>query len=135
MVTIGGEIKGLKELAKNADKLKKTFETNAIRSATQAAAKPVVRRAKAQVPVDEGDLKKGIKSKRRKAKKGVAISDVGFDRQTAWHGRFVELGTSQQQAQPFLRPALEEAEKTGEINRAFTEKLNIAIAKALARVR
>ena len=56
---------------------------------------------------------------------------MGFRPDQAFYGGFVELGTSRQQAQPYLRPALDESE--GEIKGAFIGALNKTISKALAR--
>ena len=132
MVEVGSEIKGLKELAKNSDKLKKSFASSTLRTALRNGAKPVLRRAKAKVAVDEGDLKKALAINAKVDRKGEGYADVGFRKEQAFHGGFVELGTSTQQAQPYLRPSLEEAE--GEITDAFIGALNATIAKALGRL-
>lgn len=57
------------------------------------------------VPVDEGDLKDSITS-------GVAIEDgrpIGFVVANIDYAAFVEFGTGDTPAQPFLRPALGKA--------------------------
>ena len=129
MVEVGSDIKGLKELAKNSDKLKKSFASTTLRTALRNAAQPVRRRARAQVAVDEGDLRKGIAINAKVSRGGDGYADVGF---SSFYGGFVELGTSRQQAQPFLRPALAESE--GEITDAFIGAMNATIAKALGRL-
>ena len=132
MVEVGSDIKGLKELAKNSGKLKKSFASTTLRTALRNAAQPVRRRARAKVPIDEGDLKKAIAINAKVDRKGEGFADVGFRKDQAFYGGFVELGTSTQQAQPYLRPALEEAE--GEITDAFIGALNATIAKALGKL-
>ena len=57
---------------------------------------------------------------------------MGFRPDQAFYGGFVELGTSRQQAQPYLRPALDESE--GEIKGAFIGALNKTISKALGKL-
>ena len=84
--------------------------------------------------MDSGDLRKAIKSKGQgDAVRVLAMRDVGYEKEQ-FHGRFLELGTSQQAARPFLRPALEEAEQSGEIIDGFVTALNKTIARALGRL-
>ena len=132
MVEIASDIKGLKDLAKNSDKLKKSFASSTLRTALRNAAAPVRRKARANVPVDEGDLKRAIAINAKVDKKGEGYADVGFRKEMAFYGGFVELGTSRQQAQPYLRPALDESE--GEIKEAFIAAMNKTIGKALGRL-
>ena len=123
MVQINGRIEGLRELDKNAAKLKKSFASSTLRTALRNAGKPVRTRAKDGVPVDSGDLRKAIKSKAKVTRAGegnveigVAVNDV-FSGKDGFYGRFIEVGTSQQQARPYLRPALADADQAGEDNR------------------
>ena len=129
MVEVGSDIKGLKDLAKNADNLKKSFAGTTLRTALRNGAKPVRDKAKASVPVDEGKLKRSIGIRAKVSRGGDGYADVGF---SEFYGGFIELGTSRQQAQPFLRPALEGSE--GEITAAFVAAMNATIAKALGRL-
>ena len=67
---------------------------------------------------------------------GVGIARVGARRGggfRGYHVHLVELGTSQQPARPFLRPALDDAESQGEVRDAFIMALNSTIEKRLAR--
>ena len=100
---VNTEITGLKELRKNVDGLKKSFARTTLRTALRNAAKPVVKEAKALVPVDSGDLKRSIRSTAKVSKAGDGYADVGFDRKQ-FHGQFVELGTSQQASPPLPAP-------------------------------
>ena len=72
MVEVGSDIKGLKDLAKNSGKLKKSFAGTTLRTALRNAAKPVLRVAKAKVPVDEGDLKRSLAINAKVDRKGKA---------------------------------------------------------------
>ena len=132
MVEINAQLTGLKELAKNKKALKKSFSQSTLRTALRNAAKSVVREAKALVAVDSGDLKRSIRSKATVTKAGDAYADVGFDRKE-FHGLFVELGTSQRAARPFLRPALDKGYRSGTIQAAFTDALNSTIEKKLGK--
>ena len=131
---INGRVEGLKELARNSNKLKASFAQSTLRTALRNAAKPVRVNAKQGVAVDQGDLRRDIKSKAKVTRDGSGYADVGFLKRS-FHGRFVELGTSQQPARPFLRPALEKAEQSGEIQEAFVATLNKTIARTLGRLR
>ena len=134
MVEINSDIQGLKELSKNVEKLSKSFARTTLRTALRNAASPVRKEARALVPVGTGDLKGAIRAKVTVTKAGDGYADVGFDRDE-FHGLFVELGTSQQRARPFLRPALEEGYRSGKIQAAFTDALNNTIRKQLGKLR
>ena len=133
MVQINGEVTGLRELAANSSKLKKSFAGSTLRTALRNGAKPVRTRARNIVDVDSGDLKKAIKSKAKVTRSGFGYADVGYEREQ-FHGRFLELGTSQQAARPFLRPALKKASESGEIIDGFVTALNKTIARTLGRL-
>ena len=135
--TVGFEIEGLKELAKNADKLRRSFTTSTLRTALRGAAKPVLRRAKATVPVDSGRLKRSLGTRAKVERGGFGFADVEARRggkYQGYHAHLVELGTSQQSAQPFLRPAIDAAGRAGEVDAAFVEAINKTIERQLARI-
>ncbi len=134
MVAINSEITGLRELVKNSDKLKKSFAGSALRTALRNAGNPVLKEAKARVPVDEGDLKKSLKSHATVKKSGFGYVDIGPEKGEVFYGHIVELGSSQQSARPFLRPALDQADKDGSIQSEFIEALNKTIAKQLGKL-
>ena len=62
MVQVKTEITGLRELAQNSAKLRKGFEGNILRTGLRGGARPVIKKARADAPRDEGDLAKGIRS-------------------------------------------------------------------------
>lgn len=71
----------------------------------------IVRDVAAQeAPVRTGELKGGIRVKRSKRRKGIAATVVS----TAPHSPFVEFGTSRQEAEPFLIPAIEKQRGSAE---------------------
>ena len=133
MVEINSDIQGLKELAKNVDKLSKSFHRTTLRTALRNAAKPVRSLARDKVDVDSGDLRKGIRTEAKVNRDGEGYANVGFDR-AQFHGLFVELGTSQRSARPFLRPALDEADSKGLVGGAFVESINATIKKQLGKL-
>lgn len=132
MVEVGGEIKGLDKLAKNADKLSKSFGRTTLRTALRNAAKPVRQKARAIVPRDSGNLRRAIAVNAKVDRDGEGYADVGYRRDKAFYGGFVELGTSQQPARPYLRPALDES--GGEIEGAFVAALNKTIENVLGKL-
>jgi HK97 gp10 family phage protein len=111
-VKITTDVVGLKELLAALEDLGSEVagnKVNLVRTALMAAALPVLKTAKALVPVDTGRLQKAIKRQRHKNPKylnevvGVGV-DPGRKRDDltgAWYGYIVEFRES------FLRPALE----------------------------
>ena len=134
MVEINSKIEGLEQLGKNIDKLSKSFARTTLRTALRNAAKPVRDLARDKVDVDSGpDLRRGIATEAKVNRDGEGYANVGFNR-TTFYGGFVELGTSQQSARPFLRPALDEADSKGLIGDAFILAINATIAKQIKKL-
>lgn len=78
--------------------------------ALKNAAEPVLRDAKANMPVRTGKLKKGLKITNVKKKQGVKYILVGVDRgdnSEIFYGKFIEFGTFKMSARSFLQPAYE----------------------------
>ena len=114
-------VRGLRELQAAMHALPKKLDRRILNSALMAGARPMVRDAKAKVPVDTGALKSGIRAKPvkptehtatihvgiGKARQSRAEKAAGAKRYTPWYGRLVEFGTSKMSARPFLRPAFE----------------------------
>lgn len=74
----GVEIKGDKGLMRMLKELPKSVESKINRRAVNLATTPILQEAKAECPVDEGDLRKSI-IKKVTSKKGVADGIVGSD--------------------------------------------------------
>ena len=136
MPEVSFEIKGLKELAKNREKLSRSLEKSMIRTALRNAAKSVVKRAEDKIRANDlvqtGDLANNIGSKAKVTRRGVGFVKVA-PYADQFYGLFHELGTSKVPAKPFLRPALAEASNSGEIRDAFFGSLNKSIARALRK--
>lgn len=82
-------VKGLSELQKFLDQLPAKLEANVMRSALRAGAKVIQAEAKANVPVQSGELRKSIKVGTR-LRKGKATASI---RTKLFYARFVEFGT------------------------------------------
>ena len=133
MVNINADIVGLKELAANRKALSKSFGRVTLRTALRNATKPVVKRAKELVAVAEGALKMAIASVSKVSRVGEGFARIGYNKEKVAHGGAIELGTSQQPAQPYLRPAIADTE--AEILEAFVTALNKTIERRLGRAR
>lgn len=108
------EIKGLEELIKKLTSIPNKLEKKVIRSAVRQGANVIKSKAQEYVPVDKGELKKSIKVSGARSKPGVIafrIRPVGSKKKgiSVFYGRFQEFGTSKMAAQPFMRPAYDEA--------------------------
>jgi len=132
MPEVDASITGFKELSRRKDQLAKSFARNTLKTALGNAAKPVAATAKDLVAVDEGELRDAIGSRASVHRDGEAFALIGFDNKKAPHGGFVELGTSDMQAQPYLRPALEQSRRP--ILDAFIVSINKTIAKVLKKL-
>lgn len=107
-MSIGIEIK-----LEGFDAVQKALKDLAPREANQVLKRTVTKiaagmrdEARRRVPVDEGTLKKAIRSKRERGTKtsaeaGLRIHPKGF----YWH--LIEFGTIKAPAQPFLVPSIE----------------------------
>ena len=126
--TVTIKVDGLADLRKQMLRLKEDVATKIAGRATNAAAQIVKKQAKTNIQispsVDEGDLLKAVivkkipKSKtpltsehivtvRGRGRRG-AKARGGKAQATAPHAHFVEFGTVNMPAEPFLRPALEQ---------------------------
>ena len=132
MTRVTTKIEGLDELSEQVDQLKASFGRTTLRTALRNAVKPVLKLAKAKVPVASGRLKRSLASRASVTKSGFGVGDVfarrggGYE---GYHAHLIELGTSTQRARPFLRPAQIEADRSGAIVNAFIDSLNKTIAK------
>lgn len=90
--------------------LPKNIQKNVMTGAIRASANVVRDEARRLVPKDTRNLEKSIVSIQRKALNGEIIFSVTpskGDRYDGWYAHFIEFGTINQAAQPFLRPAFE----------------------------
>jgi len=102
-------VEGLKELNKALKAFPERVERRILRSAVNAGALVVVKTAKQNVPVDKGDLKKGVIKRSTKGAKTQGSVKVSVGPSTeVFYGMFLEFGTSKIPATPWLRPAVDD---------------------------
>ncbi len=135
-------VEGLSDIGRRLQELSRDVATRAARSAVNAGAQTVKRRAQQNVPVATGNLKKNIIVRRqRPSEHGLTEQYIVTVRQgkvtkkqaergleDAFYGRFVEFGTVKMAARPFLRPAFDGGKE--EAVTAMREQLAARIAKA-----
>lgn len=136
-------IEGTDEMAKILEKIAPNHARNLMRSTVHGVASEITKRAKKLVPTDTGNLKKSLKTKRRRGKPSKPVSDVIAEtRQRAkndgFYWRFVEYGTRNgRKEQPFMRPARDEvfSQLDQIIAKQFTKKLASAVKRAQKRAK
>lgn len=145
------QIRGLDEVLRRMRGLAPELKRRAARSAATKAMRIVRDAARAMAaafddPQTASNIAKNIvtryDSKASKREGGVVVK-VGVQGGARWrksdppesvtHWRYVELGTEDTAAQPFLRPALEN--NVSEVTDKFVAELDPAIDKALAKLR
>lgn len=134
-------IEGMAALEKALQGLKEQASGRVLRSATMAAAMPIVRAARANIPkgrkghktykgryVAPGFSSRSIKRKSRlsRDKSRVEVS-IGVKREAYYAVAFVELGTRKMRKQPWLRPAMEGSQN--ESLAVLKEKLRTGIER------
>ena len=125
-----------KQLLKALKKLPINIQKNVMVGSTRAGAKVVSDEAKRLVPVKYGRLRKSIGIIKRKTKKGIntfSISPRKGGKNSAFYGRFIELGTSKMTAKPFLRPALDNS--VDEVLLASKQYIEQRLPKEVAKAR
>lgn len=131
-MTIDVEVKilGGKELHKALSQLPIAVEKRIAQKGLRAGAKVIIKDAKSRVPVDEGVLKKEIKTKAGPKSRGNVIIQI-FTSTKAWYSHLIEFGTSNMRARPFLRPAVDN--NHAEILKAMGDKMGKEIIKEAAK--
>lgn len=130
-IKVEHKITGLEDLFSNLDKLNRSARNQVIRQALEESAKPVLNEARRRVPVDTGKLRDSlvIDEPVLSFKGSGSIRILASHNLGGFHAHLVELGTSRQSAQPFLRPALRNTRK--QQRAAFVEAVNDGIRKAI----
>jgi len=110
MSDITFDVKGLKALDIELDKLDRKSRGKIVNKAIRAGAKIILEEAKERAPEDEGTLKKslGIAAKKTKGsdKQVLILARKGKNQKyDAFYSHMVEFGTSHSAAKPFLGPA------------------------------
>lgn len=98
------DIVGVDELIGKLNKMNQMMSVRVEEQVTKSGGK-IRKSGKARVAVLSGDLKKSIRMKRSKDRLSATIGPQG---KGAWKAHFIEWGTVDQPAQPFMTPAWEE---------------------------
>ncbi len=124
------KILGGEALDKALSQLPRTVERRIVQKGLKAAAKVIVKDAKTRVAVDEGLLKKEIRTKAGPKSRGSVVILI-FTSIKAWYAHMIEFGTSKMSAKPFLRPAMDE--NHSEILKAMGDKIGEEIIKEASK--
>jgi HK97 gp10 family phage protein len=103
-VQIKVDIKGMGELVGKLNKMNQMAAVRVSEQVVKSAGK-IRKSGKARVAVLSGDLKKSIKAKYSKDKLSATIGPQG---KGAWKAHFIEWGTVEHSAKPYMTPAYEE---------------------------
>lgn len=120
---MASELIGVADLVKKLRELGKMDDGKVTRSAVRAGAKTVVKRAKELIPegidahrtykgrlVAPGFARRAIRAITKLSRdKQAATASIGVRKEAYYAVQFVERGTVKQAAQPWLRPALDQA--------------------------
>ncbi|MFV9060055.1 HK97-gp10 family putative phage morphogenesis protein [Enterobacter roggenkampii] len=149
MIETSLDFSGLNDIAKDLEALSRAENNKVLRDATRAGAEVLKEEVIARAPVRTGKLKKNVvvvtqKSRRRgEISSGIHIRGRNMrtgnsdntmkasDPRNAFYWRFVELGTSNMAAVPFIRPAYDSRQEDA-ANAAFA-RANQAIDEALSK--
>ena len=112
------KIEGAKELERKLVSMEPKLARKHVMRTLRMAARPILTRAKALVPVETGALKKSLKIralKKRKHSHGVMVAtSKGWFAGDEFYGAFVEFGTNRTPSHPFVRPAFDAEKKNAE---------------------
>ncbi|GAG20055.1 unnamed protein product, partial [marine sediment metagenome] len=104
------QVIGVDEIAKVLSQFAPRVANNLAKSVIHGVASEITKKAKSKVKDRTGNLKKAIKTKRRRGKPGKPVSDVIVTqgksaKNDGFYWRFVEYGTQTgSPEQPFIRP-------------------------------
>lgn len=149
MIETSIDFSALNSIARDLEMLSKAENNKVLRDATRAGAQVIREGVIAKAPVKTGKTRKNVvvvtqKSRRRgEISSGVHIRGVNpltgnsdtsmraSDPKNAFYWRFVELGTVNAPAHPFVRPAYDARE--AEAAQAVINQANAAIDKVLTK--
>ncbi|WP_407219466.1 HK97-gp10 family putative phage morphogenesis protein [Enterobacter hormaechei] len=148
MIETSLDFSGLNDIAKDLEALSRAENNKVLRDATRAGAEVLKDEVIARAPVRTGKLKKRggcyPKSRRRgEISSGVHIRGVNLrtgnsdntmkanNPRNAFYWRFVELGTANMPAHPFVRPAYDTREE--EAASVAIARMNQAIDEVLSK--
>jgi len=142
------DFSGLLDISHDLEMLSKAENKKVLRDGTRAGAEVLKNAVIERAPVQTGKLKRNVvvvtmRGRRNAIASGVHIRGVNpatgnsdntmkaSNRRNAFYWRFVELGTSNMPAHPFVRPAFDSSQE--QATQATIARLNQAIDKALSK--
>lgn len=138
------DIEGVEEISNVLGNLTPKQANNLMRSTIHGVAGEIRDEAKKNIPIKTGNLRKAIKTRRRRSQPEKPISDVYFTqgkkaRHDGFYWRFVEHGTggrNPQPARPFVRPAKDKIlrQLPRIMDKQFSKKLTAWYKRASKRV-
>lgn len=120
------QLDGVDGLIKNLEAVSDNIAKD-LAKAVKAGGKIVRDEAKAKAPVDTGALRDNMTMTVREKDRSQVEVDVGPGKKQ-YYGIFLEHGTSNMAAKPFLRPAFDE--NRDKAQKAIADEIEKAIAKA-----
>ncbi|KHN50720.1 HK97-gp10 family putative phage morphogenesis protein [Pectobacterium fontis] len=149
MIDFGLDFSGLNDIAKDLEKLSKAENNKVLRDSTRAGAEVLKEEVIANAPVRTGKMRKNVvvvtQKSRRKGEISSGVHIRGVNPKTgnsdnkmkannpknALYWRFVEMGTVNMPAHPFVRPAFDTAQEIAA--QAAITRMSTAIDEALSR--
>jgi len=149
VIDINLDFSGLNDIARDLELLSKAENNKVLRDATRAGAEVLKEEVIARAPERTGKLKKNVvvvtqrSRKRGEISSGVHIRGVNLrtgnsdntmkasNARNAFYWRFVELGTANMPAHPFVRPAYDTREE--EAASVAIARMNQAIDEVLSK--
>ena len=109
---------------------------NILRATVQRLATELAKEITTNAPAGHtGNVKENIRGKRRRGKPDLVVSEVHIaereSEKSLFYWRFVEHGTVEQEAKPFVRPAFDKA--VANIEPLFLEAFGRQLERALKR--
>lgn len=139
------KLDGLDQIIKNMEAIKDDLKGDPLRASLRKALTPIVDQAKSLAPVDTGRLQDAIKTRPLPAddlpagfsdgQELFVVSSRKKDKDApdnAWYWHFVEFGTKNMPAQPFLAPAFD-GKRTDAVQ-AFVDEMSAQLEKNVKRI-
>ncbi len=149
MIDVNLDFSGLEDIARDLETLSRAENNKVLRDATRAGAEVLKEEVIDRAPERTGKLKKNVIVVTQKGRNkgeitsGVHIRGVNLrtgnsdntmkatDPRNAFYWRFVELGTANMPAHPFVRPAYDTREE--EVAKVVFDRMNSAIDEVLSK--
>ena len=149
MIDFGLDFSGLNDIAKDLEKLSRAENNKVLRDATRAGAEVLKAEVIDRAPNRTGKMRKNVvvvtQKSRRKGEISSGVHIRGVNPKTgnsdntmkaknprnAFYWRFVEMGTVNMPAHPFVRPAFDTAQEMAA--EAAIKRMNTAIDEVLSK--